>query len=133
MTKQEVIEKAYGECWNAVKQWVDENGWFNYATAQFHLSLFFGTTDYDEITDGYNLEYKQRPKSLDGINNNNGWTKIESNDDLPTKQGKYFGYKDGKISFVTYIENTLSDVRKEEFKEDCTHWMLIKAPQGPKY
>jgi hypothetical protein len=27
MTKQEAIKEAYGECWEQVKDYVDENGW----------------------------------------------------------------------------------------------------------
>jgi hypothetical protein len=39
--------------------------------------------------------FNWRPKSLDGIENNNGWIKIESKDDLP-KKGKYWGFTKDK-------------------------------------
>ena len=49
----------------------------------------FDINDYGDITDkiDYEIEYggvgKFRPKSLKGIENNNGWIKIESEEDLP--------------------------------------------------
>ena len=35
MTKQEVIQQAYGEYWEQVKEFVDENGWFNRGKLKF--------------------------------------------------------------------------------------------------
>ena len=79
--KQEAIKNAYGEYWDNVKDYVDENGWASYPNVQKH--------DYDfgklEFKDGCTF---LRPESLQGIENNNGWIKIESEADLP-KEGMH--------------------------------------------
>lgn len=79
--KEKAIREAYGEYWESVKDFVIENGW---CTVRKHI-LF------DKIIKDIEIEiqgYQWRPKSLQEIENNNGWIKIESEDDLP-KTGEY--------------------------------------------
>ena len=136
MTKQEVIEKAYGEFWGAVKKWVDENGWFEFDDAKFGLDLFFERGEYDEYTDGYNLEYRQRPKSLRGIENNFGWIKIETVDDLPKEDchcwilDKERGIESGK--WVTPPAEHLEKVQ-QFWLQKATHYQVMDKPESPKY
>lgn len=75
MTKQEVIKQAYGEHWEAVKDYVDENGY----CAQWPGIRQAINKDFIE----FKPWEKWRPKSLKGLETNNGWTKIESESDLP--------------------------------------------------
>ena len=82
MTKQEAIQKAYGEHWEAVKDYVDENGWIG----NVYYDLDVNDKDFEEQDFGLlqsNIKY--RPKSLQGLETNRGWIKIESEDDLPVE------------------------------------------------
>lgn len=83
MTKQEKIQEAYGLHWVIVKDFVDENGW-NQKRIFNHQELDCSKYEYEAVGHGV---YISRPKSLKGIENNNGWIKIESKSDLPE-----FGY-----------------------------------------
>ena len=89
MTRKEIIIKAwmdlnietpFGIC--------DKTGWVH---GYFCNGIDDIINDYGDITDkiDYEIEYggvgKFRPKSLKGIENNNGWTKIESEEDLPER------------------------------------------------
>lgn len=102
MSKQEAIQKAYGEHWELVKETVNENGWFDY--------------DYEKhrkIADNIPLEsYSQfsssvvRPKSLQGIENNNGWIKIHREEDIPKElidTGTEVFLSRNKIVFIGYF------------------------------
>jgi hypothetical protein len=78
MTKQEAIKEAYGEYWEQVKVFVDENGWVFFSDDENILRLNFQQKD-NISTEKTDVEsWKWRPKSLQGIENNNGWIKIEN-------------------------------------------------------
>lgn len=77
MTKEEKIQEEYGEHWKlfngSAKQCALKNdGWINPILEHppKNLELEFGD------------KFIFRPKSLQGIEDNNGWTKIESKEDL---------------------------------------------------
>ena len=125
--KQEAIKKAYREYWENVKDYVDENGWASYPNVQKH--------DYDFGK----LEFKDdctflRPESLKGIENNNGWIKIESEKDLPKVSGLYFG-KD--YEFGTDMMYFDFETKKWEdsngYLQNVTHYQPIKKPKPPIY
>jgi len=78
MTKEEKIKEAYGEYWTVD---IDLNGWVS-SKSQTYVSAYHGLKCEKE-TKIENDIYFWRPKSLQGIENNNGWVKIESEDDLP--------------------------------------------------
>jgi len=81
MTKQEKIQEAYGEHYDMVKNHIDENGWIDTQTFSFsRKGIDF--EQYKKRSNTY-LGFYNRPKSLQGIENNNGWIKIESEEDLP--------------------------------------------------
>ncbi|AZA82189.1 hypothetical protein C1637_09835 [Chryseobacterium lactis] len=69
-TKQQIIEKAWGLNYNEFKDFIDEDGWGKYPDFQKH-----------EMTEKIKpLEFRFsdfRPLSLHGIENNNGWIKVE--------------------------------------------------------
>ncbi|WP_313091885.1 hypothetical protein [Chryseobacterium flavum] len=74
MTKREIIQAAYGDYWEKVKTYVDENG---------HLDVHWWTINEINIP-FYRTGFGSRlPKSLLGIENNNDWVKIESIDSFP--------------------------------------------------
>ena len=78
--KQESIKNAYGEYWEQCK--IDENGWCDYDD----WLNFIGQSIYYDLFD-----WKMRPKSLFGIDNNNGWIRIEEDgSNLPKQSGEYW-------------------------------------------
>jgi hypothetical protein len=75
MTKEEVIKAAYGEHWQNVKAFVDENGWCKWDYSNNSSPSRFGLKEAQyEIADiKKGQHYIWRPISLSGIENNNGW------------------------------------------------------------
>ena len=91
MTRKEIIIKAwmdlnietpFGIC--------DKTGWVH---GYFCNGIDDIINDYGDITDkiDYDIDMsgvgKFRPKSLHGVENNNDWVKIESEEDLPKEKG----------------------------------------------
>ena len=73
MTKEEKIQEAYGEYWELVKDKANKNGIITFSEykilpIKFHEMMV--AVDYQGLF--------YTPKSLIGIENNNGWTKIEN-------------------------------------------------------
>ena len=126
--KQEAIKNAYGECWEKVKDYIDNDGYIDNSIPKFT----FGQVK------NLDLEYKNdvlfRPKSLQGIENNNGWIKIESEKDLPKVSGLYFG-KD--YEFGTDMMYFDFETKKWEdsngYLQNVTHYQPIKKPKPPIY
>lgn len=93
MTKKEKIQEAYGEHWEYGKDEVDENGWFGINSSKY-VSLFH------KVCRTIRLDSKKeddlwyyRPSSLSGIEDNNGWIKIESEADLPKNEEGFYFYQ----------------------------------------
>lgn len=135
MTKQETIKQAYGEYWELIKNHIDENGWVDTQTFSFaRKGIEFDF--YKKRTKSY-LGYYNRPKSLEGLENNNGWIKIESEEDLPNNscscwiQVKYqytntpFWYDFTKKCFV--FKGIIL------FTNEITHYKPIEKPKPPLY
>ncbi|MHA7822490.1 hypothetical protein ACVVIH_06980 [Chryseobacterium arthrosphaerae] len=86
MTKEQKIQEAFGKSWSLlspsmqqhilkVHHWVDRS--------RNRMNLSPKDLGFDEETEcEIHCEF-WRPKSLSGIENNNGWIKIESESDLP--------------------------------------------------
>ena len=76
--KQEAIKKAYGEYWEKVKNYIDDNGWIEgsedreFPEPKFEPSI--GELEEHETA------YLWRPKSLQGIESNNGWIRVKNDD-----------------------------------------------------
>ena len=121
--KQEAIKKAYGEYWENVKDYVDNDGWIDNSIPKFT----FGQLK------NLDLEYKNdvffRPKSLQGIENNNGWIKIENEADLPKENTWCFIIS--KIAGITHGEFLIKN--KDFWLTDATHYQPIEKPKPPIY
>lgn len=140
MTREEKIQEAYGEYWETVKNYVDESG---------HCTMYDKSTKVSPnfLELGMSREYVEskiesgldndsnliwRPKSLQEIDNNNGWIKIESEADLPKEDlqcwliDEEFGTDIGYFSFST-----------KKWFVDCeqfpTHYQPIIKPNKPLY
>lgn len=99
MNKQTLIQAHYN--WLGLESIpTDENGWANcnILPDAFDKSIF----DVEKRIDSNRCTIIfVRPKSLNGIEDNNGWTKIESKSNLPNKIGEYYVVFD----FDTLSEN----------------------------
>lgn len=134
MSKQEVIRKAWEHYGIPLGQYIDENGWMNM------LAL---TPDFiDDIR--IKIEYRQdgfrdfqfgsgkyRPKSLQGIENNNGWIKIESEADLPISNGIYWTLRVNSI--VPLYKEIFNDMDNQYWLDNYTHYQPITKPLKPIY
>lgn len=139
MTKSEVIKKAWGEYYEQFKNNIDENGFIYYD----NIPNYIVTTPmfYQEYLNGAS---HFRPKSLQGIENNNGWIKIESKEDLPKQDIDCFYIPEG-IEFAIIVGCfRLSSYRgcKNMFTVDhiiavgfgyVTHCKPIEKPKPPIY
>ncbi|MNY73651.1 hypothetical protein D3C86_2124910 [compost metagenome] len=73
-----------------------------------------------------------RPKELRGIENNNGWIKIENEKDFPQKDDcDYWIVKNGNIELFHWLkEETLNSVA---WLSVITHYQRIAKPRPPIY
>lgn len=131
-TKQQVIKEAYGQNWNNVKEHIDENGWLN--VDDFYL-ISQGKLNFTQIeTKEEGLIFQNhRPVSLSGLESNNGWTKIESEDDLPNYQGTIILIKKDEEEYETQFFNYLKNGEKEEFAKIYSHYRLFPEFESPIY
>lgn len=127
MTKQEKIQESYGEYWQTVKDHIDENGW----DIRLKYSVNYKTQDY--IVKGHGV-YITRPISLFGIEHNNGWIKIESEDDLPKESGWYdFQVYPQRAYKPNYTYWHKGATKIGWFVETYTHYQPIIKRQAPIY
>ena len=137
---KEAIEKAYGESYEICNP--DENGWCKYKVISHGVSNkkhpkddFHLEDEFYEIKNNYGYgEFDWRPKSLKGIEDNNGWIKIKSEDDLKLPDGDY-GFilpnqKEVLIGKVRKGETTLNGVITYQ---GITHYYPIIKPKPPIY
>jgi hypothetical protein len=103
MTKEETIAAAYGNGFDTTV--VDINGWSRASLCPIALrkNIHFEV----KIPE---TETLLRPISLQGIENNNGWTRINTLYDLPSAPGEtiIFRYADG-VSTNWASENVIRD------------------------
>lgn len=147
MTKQEKIKESYGNYFELCNPEMN-NGW----------SVKRKGIGFEQLKKKIELEYNQphnayafRPKSLSGIENNNGWIKIENESDLPKENiecffrvvvherycnaGVYINNGRFRVkSSLTNSENffTVDDVIRNYFPK-VTHYKIIEKPQPPIY
>ena len=136
--KQEAIKKAYSEYWENVKDYVDENGWIKCKDIHYHKDLGLMRDQIHYIDNGKEWDNFEiiswRIPILQGIENNNGWIKIESEKDLPNVSGLYFG-KD--YEFGTDMMYFDFETKKWEdsngYLQNVTHYQPIEKPKPPIY
>ena len=120
--KQKAIREAYGEYWEQVKDYVDENGWCS-EPSTFTIAVLFFCMKHEFTTHGdikNNYMKSWRPISLKGIENNNNWISILSESDLPSENCDcYIEHKDGNIHIDRYFST--------EKMFDAHHWKYIVA------
>lgn len=142
MTKDEVIKQAYGQHFEKIKYYINwEDGslpWFINADIDegrsLCSSLGFSWDQIDHIDNDLGID-RWRPISLQGIEHNNGWIKIESEADFPKEKMLYF-IENNKPNMIFYSTNMIVDLDNLiEMWEDgiITHYQPIIKPQPPIY
>jgi hypothetical protein len=138
--KQKVIKNAYGEYWEKVKDYVDENGFINtYSTKISPHSLKYSWVDIEVskkwIDDKIGDTICFRPKSLQGIENNNGWIKIESEADLPKEGMHHSILLDSECinGYRNYDVIVFYEVNSKFRKKEISHYQPIEKPLKPLY
>ena len=126
MSKEEKIIEAYGEYWNLTNGNLNDDYSFDFIGSFSDYDL---GTKFKIIFTGISM-FRAIPFSIVGIENNNGWIKIESEKDLPEYNGKYHvRLVYGELSIKDY-ENT-SYFRNEWSR--VTHYQEVAEPQPPIY
>lgn len=140
MTKEEVIQQAWGDKWQFVKSLTpnrkDSNDAFDLYELGFfntkRLKLSCGSVlDYFP-TDKFDHDGKYvTPTALRGLKTNNGWTKIENISDLPKVSGAKYKVvlADGSME-ETDINYSLREVYN---LWKITHYKEIKKDLPPLY
>jgi hypothetical protein len=142
MTKEEKIQEAYGEYWETVKNYVDESG---------HCTMYDKSTKVSPnfLELGMSREYVEskiesgldndsnliwRPKSLQEIDHNNGWIKIE-NGNIEFKNNELtclVGYFNINKKFI-YREMFTADIVWAISHGRSTHYKIIEKEKPPIY
>ena len=137
-------EQKIKEAWGLLLDNTNSDGWFwfGYACNGWDdvIDMLIENnlpTDYDyyehkyqELDNGELIGVMFRPKSLQGIENNNGWIKIESEDDLP-KEGELFWVK--KIGYDYPLFEPMYHDDGEYWLQWYTHYQPIEKPKPPIY
>lgn len=126
------------------KQQLIHNKWSDLGIILLNSQYDFdGWIDVNELEKNqltFDLEYKKsdfktmlcRPKSLQGIEDNKGWSKTQE-DGLPKTTGEYLFLCPKKIQHTVYISNPLSKSEVHHFKNDFTHYKPVKKEPLPIY
>lgn len=137
MTKEEKIREAYEEI-NAKNLYPRDNGW----------SIINSNSEFDSdkviikseaCTDVYENDSIRNiliPKSLQGIEDNNGWTRIKNENSITLPE-----YKKGDLYEVYNIETessypcrfTAKEVKQQFDYKHITHYRLMERTKFPIY
>lgn len=126
-TKEEVIKEAWEKLIPDYTSINLVNGW--------SLGIFLPEeVDYSLFDTEYaRLGYFIRPKSLQGIENNNGWFSI--NESLPNESGYYVMYNSENIMLLIELNSTtdFKSLKQQFLKDGFTHYQPIIKPNKPHY
>ncbi len=132
MKKQEKIQLEYSVFWEQVKDLVDDFGWIkNSKLHPSNISNFKIKVEWKFDEGGFYARDKWRPKSLINLESNNGWIKIESENDLPNDGSiNYYGYW---LEFNQLDIYTLNELINYYKSKEITHYQSILKPNNPIY
>ncbi|KGT09522.1 hypothetical protein NV63_06765 [Elizabethkingia anophelis] len=130
--KEKAIKAAYGDMWiymssfpQARKIALENEGWV-FIT---HLPSTIDRTLFD-FQHGDSI---CRPKSLSGIENNRGWTRIESEEDMPKDRNKedlLIFTETGEILVASSKYLSDAEIRRYWIKT-VSHWQKFVKPNPP--
>lgn len=122
--KQEAIKKAYGFGYRGDK--INELGWFIMKNTESDKPNHNGFSDCDVDI----AAFAWRPKSLRGLETNNGWIKIEQDGSNLPKFG-YYWVKNSENGEM--YNSTIDPNRREAMVEYFSHYQPIIKPEPPIY
>lgn len=151
--KEKAIREAWGDKFEELKNYIDENGW---CSLDYNRTYTITGLPLDQKAVHISFrsvpEYWTRPKSLEGIENNNGWTVIQSDDwlksveiDKSTTQYYVHDPNEDYISIVVRVEidNEVDYLLLSDFlyvtksltlcQIKATHYQPIIKPKPPIY
>lgn len=96
MIKEELIKESWGYAWDFIDNHAKENALYYGWVHKLNLNINFNELNIT-LEKHPNDKWLYRPKSLQGIENNNGWVKINNEYDLPTKECHCFIYVEDEI------------------------------------
>lgn len=140
MTKEEVIKEAYGSRFEWLKSFICmHDGWcqdkqYNQIDCLRPIEYHNAITEYIRADNGERMVdvFRWMPKQLEGIGDNNGWIKIESEEDLKLDRGYYwFRYRDALG--VENIKIAIVDNKGINLYHEPTHYQPIIKPLPPVY
>lgn len=132
MDKQEKIKEAYNGLGLPFNENIlFDNGWLKIKPTQYQSK--YNDVDLLKLT---NHVHSIRPKSLSGIENNNGWIKIETEEDLPNKPDELFEV--GILDSIGYFHHEIKRYAGKSLKwmwnkDLITHYQPIEKPKPPLY
>lgn len=135
MTKREYILDKLGEYKEPLCQLVDENGWVNYKQL-LPQEVGISTAQVDA-----NRQYQWRLIRFRGTEENNGWIKIETYEDLP-KESQLInviwtteqGVKDMSTRTIDKYNFTSDNKSNIDYAfEYFSHWKPLVEPLRPLY
>lgn len=125
MTKEQKIKEVYQDLYEKYHNLIDDNGWFSNGHETNYVTLgqteFLGECEY--------RNNKFRPISLQGIESNNRWIKINDDTDLPNietwnydvcilyEDGTYFYDKSVTLKKLRFLYKTNSITHYKETDE----------------
>ena len=130
-SKNNAIKAAYGELYDS--KTTNKDGWQKYP---YHEPVY----DKDKFESKQEGPYLCiRPKSLQGLENNRGWTRIESEEDLPKEIGDYWVVWNGKIIVQHWLHNNPDNPYNDMIQNNqvfswmqaVTHYQPIEVPKPP--
>jgi hypothetical protein len=127
MTKSEKIKESYGDAYEALSPYIDVNGWVRAANLKFYSNGNLPFKTETIVMDGWDW---YRPLIIQGINDNNGWTKLESESDLPKSQAFYNFIKQNGDMDREFFSPGLFEKQTTEY---YTHWRPISDIRKPIY
>lgn len=130
MTKKQTIQQSYIdqiglESYSKINLHIDSDGWINISEHWFqHDKNKFETFKILNGEKNNQPEYLIRPKSIDGIENNNGWTEIkEQHERFPDVDVWICNLKANKAAF---FHDALTRIPNK-----YTHFKIVERPKPP--
>jgi len=135
--KQKAIELAYGSLYEKYKQSINSDGYVRFGgkSSEEYLELISNDNFEEKEWIGYSF---LRPKSLSGIEDNNGWISINSEEDLPKDKINHDVFRNGKETTAIYAGSNRwfvpeNDFPKETKNSGITHYFPKTEKKAPIY
>lgn len=141
--KEKAIAAEYGEAWEKVKPYVDEDGWVkrevtgrSETNGMEPTRLGYGISQYDMVGHTGDGGYRWRLVSLRNIISNNGW--IRCDERLPELSIAKLRYCiDGVYKGITNAPSIVSTYNahcdEPDTYQNITHWRPVEAVKPPIY